>query len=215
MNETPEAVRERIHAEELAKGSDPRVAEARAKAAEMRARHGLPIDPQEAWKAKLEKEGGAPSQAAPKPPEAEVAEQEPTEQQEPTTEEVAAPVAEEEPAPRPEDASPATPAVAPQEPAAAPQPAEPEVPFDPEIGEILVVPQTVSEIGGVKVRDERLPAWLMVILLAIPLWAILYLLALGGDDVARRTSECEIQPDHSFVCFLPEEESGGDSSGGH
>jgi hypothetical protein len=36
--EAPEAVRERVLAEELAKGSDPRVAQARAKSAEMRAR---------------------------------------------------------------------------------------------------------------------------------------------------------------------------------
>ncbi len=53
-DETPEQIREKILAEELAKGSDPRVAEGRSKAAELRARHGLPIDPQEAWMAKLE-----------------------------------------------------------------------------------------------------------------------------------------------------------------
>ncbi|HVE76761.1 MAG TPA: hypothetical protein VND22_08375, partial [Actinomycetota bacterium] len=64
MNETPEAVRERVKQEELAKGSDPRVAESRSKAAEARAKHGLPIDPQQAWKAKLEQEGGGGRPAA-------------------------------------------------------------------------------------------------------------------------------------------------------
>src|SRR5688572_380529 len=63
-DETPEQIREKVLAEELGKGSDPRVAEARSKAAEMRARHGLPIEPQQAWRAKLEQEGGAPAQAA-------------------------------------------------------------------------------------------------------------------------------------------------------
>ncbi|MGH2811342.1 MAG: hypothetical protein ACRDI1_01335, partial [Actinomycetota bacterium] len=81
-DETPEAIRERVHAEELAKGSDPRVAMGRAKAAELRAREGLPIDPEQAWRAKLEKEGGsaaaAPADApAPAPPEAEEAAAEP------------------------------------------------------------------------------------------------------------------------------------------
>lgn len=210
MSETPEAIRERIHAEELAKGSDPRVAEARAKAAEMRARHGLPIDPQEAWRAKLAKEGGAPSERAPepvatteappveaKPEEAPVA----SEPSPPETQQTMEPVAAAAPPPAsvvsvPESSGP---------------PPEPEVPFDPEIGDLIVVDQSVSEIGGVKVRDARLPAWLMVVLLAIPLWAMLYLLALGGEDVARRTSECVVQPDRTFVCFQPVEEA---ASGG-
>ncbi|MCA1839983.1 MAG: hypothetical protein LC723_06600, partial [Actinobacteria bacterium] len=66
MSDSPEAVKQKILEEELAKGSDPRVAEARSKAAEMRAKQGLPIDPQQAWRAKLEKEGGsAPASSAP------------------------------------------------------------------------------------------------------------------------------------------------------
>lgn len=214
MSEAPEAIRERIHAEELAKGSDPRVAEGRAKAAEMRARQGLPIDPQEAWRAKLAQEGAAPSAPALKQAETEVAPAEAAAEKAPAVEETSPAVVEE---PGPDAAAPA-----PQAPAAVPPalvaeapPPEPEVPFDPEIGDLIAVAQTVSEIGGVKVADARLPAWLMVILLAIPLWAILYLLALGGEDVARRTSECAVQPDRTFVCFLPDEKDSSGSSAGH
>ena len=71
MNETPEEIRERVLSEEMAKGSDPRVAEGRAKAAEARAREGLPIDPEEAWRAKLEREGGGGAVEAPVATEAE------------------------------------------------------------------------------------------------------------------------------------------------
>lgn len=217
MSEAPEAIRERIHAEELAKGSDPRVAEGRAKAAEMRARHGLPIEPQEAWRAKLAQEGGAPTEAAPKPSEPaaseEVAPAE-TEPQEAPAATEASPAEEQQTTTEPAPAAAPPPAASAPEPSAPVPAPEPEVPFDPEIGDLIVVDQSVSEIGGVKVRDARLPAWLMVILLAIPLWAMLYLLALGGEDVATRTSECVVQPDRTFVCFQPVEEttSGG---GGH
>lgn len=45
MAETPDEIYERILKEEQAKGSSPAVAEARAKAARVRAQKGLPIDP--------------------------------------------------------------------------------------------------------------------------------------------------------------------------
>src|SRR5579883_1670659 len=48
MAETPDEVYERILAEEQAKGSSPQVAQARAKAARMRASKGLPVTAAEA-----------------------------------------------------------------------------------------------------------------------------------------------------------------------
>lgn len=63
MAETPDEIYERVLAEEKAKGSSPQVAEARAKAARLRARKGLPIDPQAAAAAEAAA-AGAP--AAPK-----------------------------------------------------------------------------------------------------------------------------------------------------
>lgn len=71
MAETPDEIYERVLAEEKAKGSSPQVAEARAKAARLRARKGLPIDPQAAAAAEAAA-AGAPqprveTPAAPEP----------------------------------------------------------------------------------------------------------------------------------------------------
>lgn len=63
MAETPDEIYERVLAEEKAKGSSPQVAEARAKAARLRARKGLPIDPQAAAAAEAAA-AGAPQAAA-------------------------------------------------------------------------------------------------------------------------------------------------------
>ena len=230
MNETPEAVRDRIKAEELAKGSDPRVAEGRSKAAEMRTRLGLPIDPQEAWKARLAQEGGAPAApaadaapAAPAAPEPEApAAPEP---ETPETPETPAPETPETPAPpapaAPLEAQPQPPSEPQTQsqpeagPAAAVVPAPPVVPvFAPEIGEIIELEdEVVFSVGGVKVRDARIATWILVLLLSIPLWAMLYLLGLGGGDVGRATTGCIVDADRSFVCFQPKHETG--SGGGH
>ncbi|MGH7426468.1 MAG: hypothetical protein ACREJP_09915, partial [Candidatus Methylomirabilales bacterium] len=51
MAETPEEVYERVLREEQSKGSSPAVAQARAKAARMRAQKGLPTDAASAAKA--------------------------------------------------------------------------------------------------------------------------------------------------------------------
>ena len=250
MNETPEAVRDRIKAEELAKGSDPRVAEGRSKAAEMRTRLGLPIDPQEAWKARLAQEGGAPTAPAALEPEAPVAPVAPVAPAAPEPEPTgpAAPAADAgTPAPRtdnspthvPPDSSglvespapsasaapledqpqPQTPPPPPPEagPAAdvVPAPPTPVVPvFAPEIGEIIELEgEVVFSVGGVKVRDARIATWILILLLSIPLWAMLYLLGLGGGDVGRATTGCIVDADRSFVCFQPKHETG--SGGGH
>ncbi len=70
MAETPDEVFERTLAEEQVKGSSPQVAQARAKAARMRASKGLSTNPQEA--ARQEIAGHAapppPAQPAPAPP---------------------------------------------------------------------------------------------------------------------------------------------------
>ncbi|MGH2717233.1 MAG: hypothetical protein ACRDJU_01465 [Actinomycetota bacterium] len=62
MAETPDEVYERILAEEQAKGSSPQVAQARAKAARMRASKGLPVTAAEAAAASA----AAPAAEAPK-----------------------------------------------------------------------------------------------------------------------------------------------------
>ena len=264
MNETPEAVRDRIKAEELAKGSDPRVAEGRSKAAEMRARMGLPIDPQEAWKARLAQEGGAPAapaseagaqaprtdtgpthvppessgpgespsppaSAAPSPP-ASAAPSAPPEPaapaegaaaQAPRTDTGPAQVAEDisGPGESPEQSAPSAPSTEPVTeapvPAAPTEPAAPEPVFEPEIGDVVEVEdEVVFEVGGIKVRDSRIATWILVLLLAIPLWAMLYLLGLGGGDVGQATTGCVVDADRSFVCFQPKHENGG-GGGGH
>jgi hypothetical protein len=69
MSETPEQAYERVLAEEQGKGSSPTVAQARAKAARMRASKGLPTDPAAAAKAAAA--GEAKPAPAPPPPAAE------------------------------------------------------------------------------------------------------------------------------------------------
>lgn len=64
MAETPDEVYERILAEEQARGSSPQVAQARAKAARMRASKGLPVTAAEAAAARSGGEA-APAPAAP------------------------------------------------------------------------------------------------------------------------------------------------------
>lgn len=216
MSDSPEEVRARIHAEELAKGSDPRVAEARAKAAEARAKEGLPIDPQEAWKAKLAKAGGTVSQAQPAPQEAADPAEAPADQaasEQPQPEAEAAP----EPDAPSEVAAQAAPApdagVAAGQ---APPAPEPEPAWEPEVGDVVEPfdEPKVTTVAGIKVADSRIPARLMLVLLIIPMWAILYLLAAGSSDVGRASTGCVVSADHSFVCFQPRhEEKGG--GGGH
>ncbi|MBW3587795.1 MAG: hypothetical protein KY429_00040 [Actinobacteria bacterium] len=155
-DESPEQIRERVLAEELEKGSDPRVAEGRSKAAELRAQQGLPIDPQEAWKAKLEKEGGPRAPAAedapaptPEEPEepaeaAEAAEEkapEPSEQPEP-----AAAESEEKPAAAESEEKPAAAAPAPAA-AEAPMPegVQREADAPAELARVTVAPPAVVE----------------------------------------------------------------------
>jgi menaquinol-cytochrome c reductase cytochrome b/c subunit len=64
MAETPDEVYERILAEEQAKGSSPQVAQARAKAARMRASKGLPVTAAEAAAAGADTPAAAPPPAA-------------------------------------------------------------------------------------------------------------------------------------------------------
>lgn len=65
MAENPEEVFERVLAEEQQKGSSPAVAQARAKAARVRAQKGLPTDPAGAAKAASAGGGETPAAAAP------------------------------------------------------------------------------------------------------------------------------------------------------
>lgn len=220
MSDSPEEVRARIHAEELAKGSDPRVAEARSKAAEARAREGLPIDPQEAWKAKLAKAGGtvsetpAPQAAASTPPEEPQPETSVTSEPAPSAE--AAPESTAAPEPVPEPSTAPAAAAATQ---AAPAPArEPEPAWEPEVGDVVEPydEAKVTTVAGIKVVDSRIPARVMLVLLIIPMWAILYLLAAGSSDVGRASTGCVVSKDHSFVCFQSRhEEKPGGGGGGH
>jgi hypothetical protein len=216
--ESPEQIRERVHAEELAKGSDPRVAEGRAKAAELRAKAGLPIEPDKAWRAKLEQEGGeqpaAPATAEAEPEAEPSAEAESAAEAEPAVEGQPAAEAEAHPeAAAPEPAA-QQPAEAPAEPAAEPaRPAlrvveperetvmatEPE--REPEVGEPFgVETEGLEVIAGVAMRDARLPRWLVGALLAILVWALAYALFLSGSDVIERTTRCRVEADQTLVC---------------
>ncbi|MGH2811380.1 MAG: hypothetical protein ACRDI1_01535, partial [Actinomycetota bacterium] len=106
MAESPDEIFERVLKEEQEKGSSPPVAQARAKAARLRAQKGLPTDPTEAAKAASEAAGQQPAAEAPaEQPAAEA----PAQQPEP---EPARPAAEEAPAEEPAAQAP--------EPAAAP-----------------------------------------------------------------------------------------------
>lgn len=203
MSDTPEAVREQVLKEELAKGSDPRVAEARAKAAAARAEQGLPIDPQEAWPLKLERAGRQASAPPAAPPPAAEADEAPPAPEPEAPEPSAAPEPEPAPAPVPE------PVVA--------APVEVPVPFDPEVGEpIEQDDESITVVGGIEVRDSRIPAWLVAVLVLIPLWAAFYLVAIGQGDVERTTTGCVVHDDRTFECFQPAEGSGADAgSGGH
>lgn len=219
-DESPEQIRERVLAEELARGSDPRVAEGRAKAAEVRAQHGLPIDPEQAWRALLEREGGAPAPETAGPP-AEAAAPEPAEapsaeapEAEAVSEAPAAEAALEAAAVAPAPAAPATEsaAAAPEVAPAPPTPAEPAPPkepqYEPEIGQPAELEtEALETYAGIKVRDSRLPAGLLLILVLIPLWAIFYLAAFAGSESIARTTGCRVNPDHTLVCF--QEEEGG------
>lgn len=207
VDESPEQIRERVHAEELAKGSDPRVAEGRAKSAEARAREGLPIEPDKAWRAKLEKEGLAPQEAASEAPpvsaQAEAAEEQ-TPAGDPAQESPTEPEAPEAPAPAPPapalpgEPEPRTPAVA-----AVASPAEVEPAPPPEIGDpIELETEGLDEIAGIKIRDPRLPAWLLVALFAIAMWAMAYLLFAGGTASSEVTG-CRVESGGALVCASP------------
>ena len=223
-DESPEQIRERVLAEELEKGSDPRVAEGRSKAAELRAQQGLPIDPQEAWKAKLEKEGGAPAAAeAPAEPAAEAPAETP---EEPAAAEEKAP----EPSKQPEPA-----AAEEEEPAAAPAPAaaaqapvpegvqreadapaelarvtvappavvEPPKPteFEPEIGELIEFEtEEMGELAGIKMADAPLASWLIAVFVALVAVAAIYLVVFSGAGVSEQASGCRIAEDRTIVC---------------
>lgn len=221
-DETPEQIRERVLKEELAKGSDPRVAEGRSKAAELRARAGLPIDPQQAWRAKLEKEGGAPSATTEASAEAEA----PAEADEAPAEAAEAPVEEAAEAPEEEVAPQERPtAVATAErpvrgpvpagveveresteiaaaPAFAPVPAPArEVAFEPEIGEIVELEfQEMGELAGIKLADARLPAWLIAAFVALVAAAVFYLLVFSGPGAAEQATGCRVEADRKIVC---------------
>lgn len=216
MGDSPEAIRERVKAEELAKGVDPRVAEGRAKAAEARSRQGLPVDPEEAWRAKLAQEGGGGTAAgtavagAPAEAPAEVTTGAPEPGLAAAPEAPPAPTAPAPPAPvagAPATATPVAPAAAaPPSPAAAPPPPEAE----PEIGEpIGLETEGLERIAGIAVGDARPPVWLLAVLLAISVWAVSYLVFFAGGNI-EEASQCAIRPDHSFVCFQPE---GGEGAG--
>lgn len=224
-DETPEQTRERVLAEELAKGSDPRVAEGRSKAAELRARQGLPIDPQEAWKAKLEKEGGAPAPTrAEEEPQA-VAEEAPSEEApaEAAEEAATAPPAEEAPADAPAAAETpqTTPAPSPVQapvpagvevqresaeivPAAVSPPAiapSREIQFEPEIGEMVEFDTgDMAEVAGIKLADARLPGWLIAVFVALVGAAVIYLLAFSGPGAAEEASGCRVDANRAVVC---------------
>lgn len=215
MNESPEEIRERVLAEESEKGSDPRVAEGRAKAAELRAREGLPIDPQEAWPAKLEREGGGDaSETATAEPDVEAPEAETPDEQEAQPEpEPEAPKEEEAPTPEADEADetgtaptadiPGVETEAPA-PATAPQPVaaavEPETP--PEIGDpIDVTDEVIAVVAGIKVRDARLPTWMVIVMAAILIWAATYLVVFSFSDSAP----CEVHADQTFTCAPAEE----------
>lgn len=237
-DETPEQIKERVLAEELAKGSDPRVAEGRAKAAEFRAREGLPIEPDQAWRAKLEREGGAPTQEAapavegapPAPPTAPsdqpIRESAQSQLEHPSAaapplaeapaETAAAPEAPPTPAQeRGEEHPTAAPAQAPSDSSEQAPPAVAEAPVsaelvappmepeaEPEIGaRVEVESESLEEYAGIKVRDSRLPVWLLVILVVVPLWAMFYMAAFAGSDAIERTSGCTVNADHTFTCF--------------
>jgi hypothetical protein len=199
MTETPEEVREKVFQAELAKGSDPRVAEGRAKAAEMRALHGLPIDPQEAWKAKLAGDGKTPT-----PPPAPVPEAPPpAAQPEP---EPPAPAEEAALAPEPPESTEETPASEPatSAPATPPPPAQPEPTFEPEVGEIIELDvEGLKEIAGVKLRERRPAPWLVVVLLAIVVWAAFYLIAFGNNNTPIPTTNCHVQATKTLICPRP------------
>ena len=222
-DETPEQIKEKILAEELAKGSDPRVAEARSKAAELRARQGLPIDPQQAWRAKLEKEGGAaPAAEAVEEPQAEVqaaptqeAPAEAPDEPKPVTEEPAA----EEPAPaeQPQTAPAPSPVQAPVPagvevqresaeivPAAAAVPAvapSREIQFEPEIGEMVEFDtEDMAEVAGIRLADARLPGWLIAVFIALVGAAVIYLLVFSGPGAAEEASGCRVDANRAVVC---------------
>ena len=224
MSDSPEAVRQRILEEELAKGSDPRVAEARSKAAEMRARHGLPLDPQEAWRAKLAQEGGAPAavsaetpSAAPEPTAAEPAS---------TPEQTAEPAAATEVVPQPEQVPTEVPAAAsmaasdsPTAAGSAPPvtttlaPAQVEPEFEPEVGDLIEgTDDVVRTVGGLRVREGKIPTWAALALLLIPLWAMLYLMIGSSGDVVRSTTGCAVHANKTFTCFLPTQPKEGSGS---
>lgn len=225
-DESPEQIRERVFQEELDKGSEPRVAEGRAKAAELRAKQGFPIDPQEAAKAKLEREGAPPGvtgeeapapEEAEEPPAAEEAPEEPSEAaeaEEAPAEEALEPDEEEAPAEAPAPERPAAavpPGVAltdeveekaPAPPAARAEPAEP---FEPEIGEpIEMEDEELVEMAGISLRESSIPTWVMVVLLSLMAWAVLYLVVFGGSD-SSGAAGCRLEADRTFACFMEEE----------
>jgi hypothetical protein len=108
MAETPDEIYERIKQEEQAKGSSPTVAEARAKAARVRAQRGLPIDPAAAAAASAAAPKPAAEQPAAEQPAAEQPAAEKPEQEQPAAEQVAA---EQPPAEQPAAEQPAAAAV--------------------------------------------------------------------------------------------------------
>jgi hypothetical protein len=156
-DESPEQIRERVFQEELDKGSEPRVAEGRAKAAELRAKQGLPIDPQEAAKAKREREGGPPGVTGEAPAEAEQAEAAPAEEapaEEAPAEEAPAEEAPAEEAPAEE--APAEEAPEPEETPAgeAPEPEAEEAPSE-ELAEAPAPERPAAAVPpGVDLREE-------------------------------------------------------------
>lgn len=206
MNDSPQAIRERVHAEELARGSDPRVAEGRAKAAEARARHGFPIEPQEAWKAKLEKEGGgAPASTTAAPAATEQATPAVQEATETTTADAQAPEAQQpaaHTAPEPVAPPTALPA-APEVLAPPPYEIETAASLDAEVGETIVTDESIAVIGSIAVRDAPMSRWLVALLAALALWGAAYLIVLSGSDVNRATTGCEVSPNQDLTCFLP------------
>ncbi len=231
-DESPEQIRERVLKEELEKGSDPRVAEGRSKAAELRAKQGLPIDPQEAWKAKLEKEGGAPAAAeAPAEPAAEAAAETPEEAPEepaaPAEEKAPEPSKQPEPAPADKEQPTAAPAAAAA--AEAPMPegvqresdtpaelarvtvappavAEPPKPteFEPEIGELVEFEtEEMGELAGIKMADAPLASWLIAAFVALVAIAAIYLVVFSGAGVSEQASGCRIAENRTIVCSDP------------
>jgi hypothetical protein len=81
-----------------------------------------------------------------------------------------------------------------------------------EVGELIEIPtEGLQEIAGVKLRETRIPVWLVAVLLLIAGWAVFYLMAFSGAGAAG--SGCSVRADHTFTCFeTPQGEAGQEAA---